>query len=179
MNEETRLALPHAGLIWMLGPGGCDHLLFALAHHRAGGGAAHCWLVMQDAPRVRAAFRRLAQALAEAERPTRLHPVILPSLEARAAREAVRGIYAREAARVGLAPEQGKGIGDALVQTLLKRADAEDMPVYLETHDQRNVGYYERHGFELVLETSIPKHDLPIWCMRWTKASGMGGARSL
>ena len=62
--------------------------------------------------------------------------------------------------------EQGKGIGDALIRSFLARTDAEGMPVYLETHDRRNVGYYERHGFELVLQTSIPKHDLPIWCMR-------------
>ena len=62
--------------------------------------------------------------------------------------------------------EQGKGIGDALIRSFLARTDAEGMPVYLETHDRRNVGYYERYGFELVLQTSIPKHDLPIWCMR-------------
>jgi len=62
--------------------------------------------------------------------------------------------------------EQGKGIGDALIRSFLARTDAEGMSVYLETHDRRNVSYYERHGFELVLQTSIPKHDLPIWCMR-------------
>ena len=60
---------------------------------------------------------------------------------------------------------QGEGIGSALMHAQLERVDAERMPVYLETHDRRNVGYYERYGFELVLEASIPKHGLPIWCM--------------
>jgi len=62
--------------------------------------------------------------------------------------------------------EQGKGIGDALIRSFLARTDAEGMSVYLETHDGQNVGYYERYGFELDLQTSIPKHNLPIWCMR-------------
>jgi ribosomal protein S18 acetylase RimI-like enzyme len=67
--------------------------------------------------------------------------------------------------------QQARGIGEALLRPFLARSDAEGMPVYLETHDERNVGYYERHGFELLLETSIPKHTLPIWCMRRTPSS--------
>jgi len=67
--------------------------------------------------------------------------------------------------------EQGKGVGNALMREFLARTEAEHLPVYLETHDERNVRYYERHGFELIRETSIPRHNLPIWCMRWTPAS--------
>ena len=62
--------------------------------------------------------------------------------------------------------KQGTGIGDVLMRAFLARTGAEGMPVYLETHDGWNVGYYERHGFELIRETSVPKHNLPIWCMR-------------
>ena len=61
---------------------------------------------------------------------------------------------------------QGEGIGDALMRAFLTRTDAQGVPVYLETHDEGNVGYYKRYGFELMLETSIPKHELPIWCMQ-------------
>ncbi len=62
--------------------------------------------------------------------------------------------------------EQGKGVADALMRAFLERTDAKGVPVYLETHDGGNVRYYERYGFELMHEASIPKHDLPIWCMR-------------
>jgi len=61
---------------------------------------------------------------------------------------------------------QGEGIGSALLRAYLHWVDSQQMPIYLETHDARNVGYYQKHGFELVLATSISKHHLPIWCMR-------------
>jgi ribosomal protein S18 acetylase RimI-like enzyme len=61
--------------------------------------------------------------------------------------------------------QKAQGIGTALMRPLLAQADAERMPVYLETHDERNVRYYQRHGFNLLRTTCIPKHGLPIWCM--------------
>jgi hypothetical protein len=63
-------------------------------------------MVMHDRPRVRAAFSRLLQALADAESPTLLHPVYIRSLEVQAAYEALRAVYDREAAKEGLTPEQ-------------------------------------------------------------------------
>lgn len=61
---------------------------------------------------------------------------------------------------------QGEGIGTALMQPFLARADAEGVPVYLETHHERNVRYYERRGFSVLHETAVPKHNLPMWCLR-------------
>ena len=61
--DESRLAPPHAGLIWLFGPGPFEHLLFALAHHREGGGGTHCWLVMQDIGPVREALTQLSRQL--------------------------------------------------------------------------------------------------------------------
>ena len=61
--------------------------------------------------------------------------------------------------------QKAQGIGTALMRPLLAQADAERMPVYLETHDERNVRYYQKHGFNLLRTTCIPKHGLPIWCM--------------
>lgn len=104
--DESRLAPPHAALIWMLGPGNFDHLLFAIDHHRQGGGAEHCWLVMEDTARVRAAFGQLSQILADAEVPTLLHPLYIPTLDVRASYEAVRAVYDREAQKEGLPPDQ-------------------------------------------------------------------------
>jgi len=96
----------------------------------------------------------------------------------RAQREAMEGRRHYYLWGVAVDPaKQGKGIGDTLIQTFLNRTDAEGMPVYLETHDGRNVSYYERHGFELILETSVPKYNLPIWCMRRTSAAAIGGRR--
>lgn len=60
---------------------------------------------------------------------------------------------------------QRKGVGSALLKILTDKADAENMPVYLETHDQNNVAYYERFGFKLIHTDMIPRHGLDIWCM--------------
>ena len=60
---------------------------------------------------------------------------------------------------------QHSGVGKALLTTLTEKADAEGMPIYLETHDQRNVAYYKQFGFELVCEVTIPVHGLDLWCM--------------
>ena len=60
---------------------------------------------------------------------------------------------------------QHKGVGSALIKELIDKADDENMPVYLETHDQKNVTYYERFGFKLIHTDKMPKHELDIWCM--------------
>ena len=60
---------------------------------------------------------------------------------------------------------QRKGVGKALLKKLTDKADAENMPVYLETHEQNNVVYYEQFGFKLIHTDTIPKHGLDIWCM--------------
>jgi GNAT superfamily N-acetyltransferase len=61
--------------------------------------------------------------------------------------------------------EQRKGIGTALVKIITDKADADGLPIYTETHDEKNVAYYERFGFKLVHTDTIPKHGLDIWCM--------------
>ena len=61
--------------------------------------------------------------------------------------------------------QQGKGIGTQLLQPVLERADAGCLPCYLETHDQKNVAYYSKRGFELVRSENLPGYDLPFWCM--------------
>jgi len=104
--DESRQAPPRPGLIWLLGPGRFDHLLFALEHHRKGGGAAHCWLVMQDTEKVQHAFSQLSQQLLEQGMATRLHPVYIQQLEVQASYQAVRAIFDREALEEGVDPEQ-------------------------------------------------------------------------
>lgn len=60
---------------------------------------------------------------------------------------------------------QQKGIGSALLKPLILKADSEKKPIYLETHDERNVEYYQRMGFALACSEIIPKYGLKIWCM--------------
>jgi ribosomal protein S18 acetylase RimI-like enzyme len=67
---------------------------------------------------------------------------------------------------LGVAPsEQGKGLGSALMKPVLNRCDAEGMPAYLETSNERNLPLYQRHGFKVVGECDIPKgpHFWGMW----------------
>ena len=67
---------------------------------------------------------------------------------------------------LGVEPsEQGKGIGGALMEPVLRRAGAEGLPCYLETQNERNLPFYERHGFEVVSDGEVPKHGLRVWAM--------------
>jgi len=104
--DESRLAPPHTGLIWLFGPGQFEHLLFALNHHRQGGGAAHCWLVMQNTEPVRETYNQLSQQLLEQGMPTRLHPIYIQQLDVQATYQAVRVVLEREAAEEGLRSDQ-------------------------------------------------------------------------
>jgi len=61
--------------------------------------------------------------------------------------------------------QQGKGIGTQLLQPVLERADAGRLPCYLETHDHKNVAFYNKRCFELVRSENLPGYDLPFWCM--------------
>jgi ribosomal protein S18 acetylase RimI-like enzyme len=58
-----------------------------------------------------------------------------------------------------------QGVGTALLRPFVEKADAQKLPVYLETHDEKNVNYYQRMDFQLVRTSKIPNSDVPIWCM--------------
>lgn len=67
---------------------------------------------------------------------------------------------------LGVEPtQQGQGIGSALIQPVLARADAEGLSCYLETEKARNVPFYQRHGFEVVVEGHLPKGGPQFWTM--------------
>ena len=104
--DENRLAPPHPGIIWLFGPGRFDHLLFALEHHQKGGGASHCWLVMQNTEPVQRTYSQLIQQLNAKGLKTQLHPIYIPQLEAGDAYQAVRRVFEEEAPKVGLKPEE-------------------------------------------------------------------------
>ncbi|HEU5099576.1 MAG TPA: GNAT family N-acetyltransferase [Roseiflexaceae bacterium] len=66
---------------------------------------------------------------------------------------------------------QGRGLGGALLQPVLARADADAMPCYLETFRERTVTFYKRFGFTVVHTDTIPKGGPPFWCMAITPAA--------
>ena len=68
---------------------------------------------------------------------------------------------------IGVEPNrQRQGVGSALLQPVLPRADAEGMPCYLETFQPTNVPFYLRHGFEIVVEDVEPRSDIRFWTFR-------------
>lgn len=63
-------------------------------------------------------------------------------------------------------PRQGQGVGSALIQPMLDRADAEGLPCYLETMKTKNLPFYQRHGFSVVVEDDLPKGGPHFWTMK-------------
>ena len=51
---------------------------------------------------------------------------------------------------------QGKGLGSELMRHCLERVDAEALPAYLESSNERNVPFYERHGFRVTGRIDLP-----------------------
>ena len=60
---------------------------------------------------------------------------------------------------------RGKGFGNALMRSRLDRCDAEYAPAYLESSNPDNVPYYERFGFEVTGEITLPDGPslIPMW----------------
>lgn len=57
---------------------------------------------------------------------------------------------------LGVEPDmQGKKVGSALLAALTARADADGLPCYLETDQEKNVRIYERHGFAVTSEHAL------------------------
>ena len=63
-------------------------------------------------------------------------------------------------------PRQGQGIGSALMQPVLAKADATHLPAYLETQKEINVSLYRKHGFDVVEEMDLPGGGPHIWYMK-------------
>lgn len=69
-------------------------------------------------------------------------------------------------ATLGTHPDwQGGGIGAALMEPVLSRADAERLPAYLESSKESNIAYYGRFGFEVIGEVCLPNGGPTIWPM--------------
>ena len=68
---------------------------------------------------------------------------------------------------LGVHPKhQGEGWGSTLLRHGLARAHTMNLPCYLETTNQRNIGYYERNGFRLLGQRQIACGGPAVWGMR-------------
>jgi len=57
---------------------------------------------------------------------------------------------------IGVHPEfQGRGVGKALLGVFLEMVDEQGLPTYLETDVDRNVGLYQRFGFEVIAQQTV------------------------
>ncbi|MGH3380892.1 MAG: GNAT family N-acetyltransferase [Actinoallomurus sp.] len=59
---------------------------------------------------------------------------------------------------------QGRGLGSALLQSRLTRCDDLRFPAYLESSKESNIAYYERFGFRVTGEISVPGGP-SVWAM--------------
>lgn len=72
---------------------------------------------------------------------------------------------------LGVEPElQGRGVGTRLMAPILERCDRERIPAYLESSKAVNVALYERNGFKVTEEFTIPNGGPKIWLM-WREPS--------
>ena len=55
---------------------------------------------------------------------------------------------------------QGKGHGSSLVRYKLEYIDQQGIPAYLETSLERNVKFYDKHGFQVIKEGNILETDV-------------------
>jgi ribosomal protein S18 acetylase RimI-like enzyme len=61
---------------------------------------------------------------------------------------------------------QGQGVGSQLMTPQLQQADRDGIACYLDTHLERNVRLYQKHGFEVMWTGTPAGHPVPIWSMR-------------
>jgi ribosomal protein S18 acetylase RimI-like enzyme len=59
---------------------------------------------------------------------------------------------------IGVHPDaRGSGHGSALLNVVLERCDAERMAAYLETSNEANFPFYEKHGFQVISSAQLPR----------------------
>jgi GNAT superfamily N-acetyltransferase len=67
---------------------------------------------------------------------------------------------------IGVRPaSQGQGLGSALMQPTLEKADSAGLPTYLEASTERSAALYERLGFQHMGAFELPDGGPPVWPM--------------
>jgi GNAT superfamily N-acetyltransferase len=144
--EMNQYALPNGGTVWTTS--GCGGAVIALSPgawempKSFTGTQALSW--------VQAFGRRLALAMR-----------VQRAMEARHPHEPhfyVRAVGVRTVL-------QGQGIGSALLQPTLERADGAGLPTYIEASSGRSAALYERLGFVPTDVVELPDGGPPVWLM--------------
>jgi GNAT superfamily N-acetyltransferase len=73
---------------------------------------------------------------------------------------------------------QGKGVGSALMQPTLERADSAGLPAYIEASSERSAALYERLGFRHMGVFELPEGGPPVWPMRRPPAASRVNSHS-
>jgi ribosomal protein S18 acetylase RimI-like enzyme len=60
---------------------------------------------------------------------------------------------------------QGRGLASAALGPMLARTDSEQVPAYLESTKERNLPFYERHGFAVTGTIDVPPDGPRLWSM--------------
>jgi ribosomal protein S18 acetylase RimI-like enzyme len=67
---------------------------------------------------------------------------------------------------VGVASKfQGQGHGEKLIGSIIDLNEQKGLPIYLETETVRNVKMYEKLGFKLIKQITLPVINRPMWEM--------------
>ena len=75
---------------------------------------------------------------------------------------------------IGVDPSaQRTGLGSALINQMLPRIDDDALPAFLDTSAPGNLGYYERFGFLVTAELTLP-NGIPLWGMTRQPSLGLG-----
>jgi GNAT superfamily N-acetyltransferase len=146
-TEMEQYVLPNGGTVWTTS--GCDG---AVAELPPGAWEMPKSLTGKEALRwVRVFGTRLARAIK-----------VQRAVEKRHLREPhfyVRLVGVRTAL-------QGRGVGSALMQPTLQRADSAGLPTYIEASTERSAALYERLGFLHMDVLELPDGGPPVWRMR-------------
>ncbi len=62
-------------------------------------------------------------------------------------------------------PRQRQGLASAALEPILNRCDAEGTPAYLESTKERNVAFYERHGWRVIETIDLTGGGPRLWAM--------------
>ncbi|MBI3840350.1 MAG: GNAT family N-acetyltransferase [Thaumarchaeota archaeon] len=74
---------------------------------------------------------------------------------------------------VGVDPaKSGRGLGSRLLARMFEEAERDKTPCYLETAQPRNVPFYKKNGFDLLLEDVDPVNKVRFWTFRRDPGTG-------
>lgn len=98
------------GLVWLLGPGGFEHLMVAIRHHslrqKRERRLEHCWLIMTQEDCVAEVLPVIIETLKLQDLSVQVHPIRIPEPTPEAVRCAVESVYAYESTKYGLTPAE-------------------------------------------------------------------------